>query len=177
MILLLYNNKRLLNKENSMKKLFTFLLVAILVSQTVLTTASAKDITNEQIEYFDDGSYMVTTISDTIMNNNYGIALLSTTTTKTKTKRVNFYNGSNKLLWYFQVKGTFTYGNGSAKCTKSEVSAKSYNTYWKLSNKSASKSGNKATASVTAKLCKGSTVYQTLKKKVTLTCSATGKFS
>lgn len=164
-----------------MKKFISFLLITLLVSQVTLTTASAKNIPTiqNQAEYYDDGGYMVTTISDSNTNSTSGISLLSTTstTTKTKTKTVKYYNNSNKLLWYVQVKGTFTYGNGSAKCTKSVVSAKSYNSCWKLSNKSASKSGNKANASVTAKFYRGIFLIQTLKKKVTLTCSATGKFS
>ena len=39
------------------------------------------------------------------------------------------------------------------------------------------KSGNKAIASVTAKLTKNSTVYDTIHKIVTFTCSPDGTFS
>lgn len=159
-----------------MKKLTATFLILLLCTQAVSATASAQSPQNIQTEYFDDGSYLVTTITEQ-PNNLSQISLFSSTNTKTKTKTVNFYNSSDKLMWYVQVKGTFTYGNGSAKCTNAQVSAQSRSSNWKISSKSARKSGNKAIASATAKFYNGIALIQTMNKTVTLTCSPTGQFS
>ena len=163
-----------------MKKFFAYILLTLLLAQSTYTNASAQDSDTEQIEYLEDDSYLIISISDAAPDISGGIALYATTTTKTKTKTVNCYNKDHELMWYLQVKGTFTYGNGSAKCTNSVVTAKSYESLWVLSDKKASKSGNKATASVTAKLYRTFLhlfSIKTVKESVTLTCSSTGKFS
>ena len=84
-------------------------------------------------------------------------------------------NKSNhqKLNICVKVTGTFTYGNGSSKCTSSSVTAESKSGAWKITSKSASKSGNKATA----KRYYGGSVAETKNKTVTLTCSPSGSFS
>lgn len=156
-----------------MKKLIFSLIAALIFVSVTPNVASAQN-PNTQIEYFSDGSYLITYVTETT---NFSNIATYAATTKTKTKTANYYNSSNELLWFVQVKGTFTYGNGSSKCTASEVNAGSYNSHWKLSNKTSSKSGNSATASVTAKLYRGSEVLQTLHKSVTLSCSPTGQFS
>ena len=156
-----------------MKKLIFSLISALLFISVTPDVASAQS-PDTKIEYFNDGSYLVTYITEI---SDFSNITTYAATTKTKTKTANYYNSSNELLWFVQVKGTFTYGNGSSKCTASEVNAGYYNSHWKLSNQSASKSGNSATASVTAKLYSGSEVFQTLHKSVTLSCSPTGQFS
>lgn len=162
-----------------MKKKITLLLVTLLLSQITCTTISAqtRQNTDKQTIYFEDGSYAITFITDVTPDDSSDIDVISEMKTVTKTKTTEYYNNSNKRMWSVQVKGTFIYGNGSASCTKSEISAASYYEYWKLFNKSASKKDNKAMASVTAKLMKDSTVYDTINKTVTLTCSPTGIFS
>lgn len=160
-----------------MKKLFTLLLATLLITQSVSATALAQTADNEQIQYFDDGSYMVTTISSVSSSNCYAPAIRAAVKTVTKTKTTKYFNAAHAVMWSIQVKGTFTYGNGAAKCTKAEAIAESYNDNWKLSNKSASKNRNKATASVTAQQTKYGIVYNTIHETVTLTCSPTGQFS
>ncbi len=135
---------------------------------------------NTEIEYFDNGDYLVTTLSDASASNAIsGVSLLSEPTTVTKSKTIKRYNKSNDVLWYLKVTGTFTYGHGYAQCTKSVATAKSYNSLWKLTDKKASKAGNVASAYVTAN------VYMTflstkpariIKQILTLECSTTGKF-
>lgn len=80
-------------------------------------------------------------------------------------------------MWYVKVTGTFTYGDGSAKCTKSTVTAASQNSDWKIASKYSSKSSNVASATATAKKYHLGVVIQTKSKTVTLTCSPTGTFS
>lgn len=167
-----------------MKKLLTCILLTLLLAQSTYTNPSDQDSDTKQIEYLEDNSYLTISTSDAMPKMSAGITAFSTTATKTKTKTktktINCYNKKHKLMWYVRVKGTFIYGNGSAKCTRSVVSAKSNNSLWVLSGKKTSRSGNKATASVTAKMYRTSLhlfAIKTIKKAVTLTCSSTGKFS
>lgn len=53
-------------------------------------------------------------------------------TNKTKSKTATYYSKSNIAQWEVTVTGTFSYGNGSATCTASSVTTKSYVTDWRL---------------------------------------------
>lgn len=118
---------------------------------------------------FDDGSY----IEETIVEEH---SLTRATTTKTKT--ATFKSETGEIRWSVSVKGTFSYNGSTATCTKSEVSTKNYSSTWRLSNAKASKSGNKASASVTAKQYTSDGKYsRTINKTVTLTCSPKGVLS
>lgn len=98
--------------------------------------------------------------------------------TVTKTKLYNCKNAEGKVMWYVKVTGTFTYGNGSAKCTASTPSAASRNNSWKVSKATGSRSGNWCSATATGKhYGKNGKVDQTLTRTVKLTCSPTGVFS
>ena len=150
-----------------MKKLFTLFLSLILL--TTITLPAQASTLDQEIEYFDDGSYIISVIEDETP----GIALLSTT--KTKSKVATCYSPSNEALWSVTVIGTFTYG--TSKCTSSSVSAKAYASTWSIASKSASRSGSKASATATAVQTLNGYEIQRLSKTVTLTCSSTGKFS
>lgn len=133
----------------------------------------AEQIESSEIEYLDDGSYFETVITT---ESNSGMTTLSNKSV-TKTKTSYYKNSNGTILWYVKVTGTFTYGNGSSKCTSSSVTAESKSGAWKITSKSASKSGNKATAKATAKRYYGGSVAETKNKTVTLTCSPSGNFS
>ena len=157
-----------------MKKLF-FTLLSIFFIFTTVNSAYASDVQKNQnptIEYFDDGSYIITTISD----EPYSISTYSSTTT-TKSKISAYYSKSNSKLWDIKITGTFTYGNGSAKCTRSTISSNSYNKNWKITNKSASKSNATASATATGNLYQDNIIVQSIVKTVTLTCDKNGNFS
>lgn len=154
-----------------------FLLTAIIVmTMFPMATFAQTDNIQSTIEYLDDGSYYETIITDEPLTAN-DISLTATTQTVTKSKTTYFKNADGDTMWYVKVTGTFTYGNGSSKCTSSSVTAVSKNSDWKISSKSASKSANKATASATAKKYHLGVLIQTKSKTVTLTCSSTGTFS
>lgn len=152
-----------------MKKLLaTFLSILSLIS--LLPSASAVH-ADPTIEYLSDGSYLVTELEDA----SPGISLL--TSTATKSKKLTYYSASDVAQWYVKVTGTFTYGDGSAKCTSASVSAGSYSSNWRIASKSSSKSGNKATATATAERLVQGQALRSVTESVTLTCSSTGKFS
>lgn len=155
-----------------MKKLI-MILTCLLLFTICSPVYGAEHIESSEIEYLDDGSYFETVITT---ESNSGMTTLSSKSA-TKTKTSYYKNSNGTILWYVKVTGTFTYGNGSSKCTSSSVTAESKSGAWKITSKSASKSGNKATAKATAKRYYGGSVAETKNKTVTLTCSPSGNFS
>ena len=125
----------------------------------------------------DDDYYFETVMDDESVSyiNTAQNFLSQRQTTKTKSKTTYCKNKSGNVLWYVKVTGTFTYGNGSAKCIKSVCTAETRNTEWTVSNKSSSKIDNKATATGTHYINKKPT--ETISKTVTIKCSPTGEFS
>ena len=156
-----------------MRKIFAFLLTFIMaLSTTCITFAGEMPTTSNtypaEYEYFDDGSYIVTTITES------SFVFARASRSKTGSKTAKYYSSSGSALWSVTVTGTFSYTGASAKCTSSSVSANSYSSSWKINSKSASKSGASATATATAKYNDSST-YKSL--SVTLTCKANGVLS
>ncbi len=166
-----------------MKKITIITLSALLALTATLSTANNSQAmtltTQEQIdtEYLDDGSYLITTtmIAPAKIKN---AVLLAKTKNITKSKTANYYNASHTLLWSITLTGTFSYGNGSAKCTHANISTTSHNSCWKFSSKNCNTHGNQAIGSTTIKHYSVSGVLiDTVSKTLTLTCSSNGNFS
>lgn len=153
-----------------LRYLFLCLILSICYSPTVL----AYDYINSSTatEFLDDGSYIETTI-ETVSS----INLFSATSTKSGKKTSAHKDSSGKIYWSVTVNGNFSYNGSSSKCTSSTVSTTCPSKLWKLSNKSSSKSGATATASVIAKRYTNVPAIKTIKRSVSLTCSKTGKLS
>ena len=157
-----------------MRKIFAFLLTFIMaLSTTCIAFAGEMPAQSNtypaEYEYFDDGSYIVTTITE-----EPAVSFARAAGTKTASKTATYKSSSGASLWSVTVTGTFSYNGSSAKCTSSSVSANSYSSLWKINSKSASKSGASASATATAKYYDSST-YKSL--SVTLTCKANGVLS
>lgn len=150
-----------------MKKIILFLSLFCMLNMPLQVKAYDCE-NNSQIEYFEDGSYIETIIT---ISNNYSRSQ------KTVSKIAKYNSSTGVQQWYVTVTGTFTYGNGSAKCTSSSVKSGVYNNKWSILNKSSSKSGATAIASATAKHSYDNTGFETKKLTVKLTCSSTGKLS
>lgn len=118
--------------------------------------------------YFDDGSYMVEQIF-VIQSRASG--------TVTGDKIDTYYSSNGTALWKAVLTGSFTYSGTSSTCTSSSVSVTIYDNDWYTISKSASKSGNAATSSVTMG-CKmlGVTVNKEY-SNLTLTCDKDGNLS
>lgn len=151
---------------------FTALIMIFALAVPVM----ADEITGETVEsvtmeYLEDGSYYETviTVDD---NENGDSGIMSTTKTKTGSKKASYKNKSGDVLWYVKVTGKFTYNGSTSKCTSASATAASNSSSWKIIDKSSSKSGNKAIGKATAKEQSTS-----LTRAVTLSCSKTGKLS
>ncbi len=157
-----------------MKKLLSAILaVCIAFSFAALTvsaeTAESAVASNQQIEYLEDGGYIIVTVEED--------ASPRATTSKTGKKTFDCYNDDDEKIWTAVVTGTFTYTGSSATCTSSSTSYTIHNTSWHHYSSSASKSSNKAIGDFVFKKRVLGITIQTLQKTVTLTCSATGSLS
>ena len=153
-----------------MKKILPLLLtlsIMFICPFTVFAEEFTPSQTDEYIEYFDDGSYMVTKFETE------QVSPFSTSTTR-KTKSANYYSNSGELLWIVSLTGNFSYTGSSATCTSSSVSYKIYNSAWKITSSKADKNGRQAIGNFTVKKYAIGIPISTVNKTITISCSNTG---
>lgn len=156
--------------------LMLFTLLAVPYRAEAAVSGDTAD--NSTITYFDDGSYMITTIEDEPGSKTpSGIQPFAASTTVSKSKTARYYNSEGSVMWYLKVTGSFTYTGSSAKCNSASVTAEAIGSTWKVSKLSAAHSGATAYASATGKQYIMGTVVNTMNKTISLTCSPTGIFS
>ena len=161
-----------------MKKLMALLLSLVTVlSMTWVAFAGEMPVPSNtypaEYEYFDDGSYIVTTITE-----EPAVSFARATSTKTASKTATYKSSSGASLWSATVTGTFSYNGSSAKCTAVTGRASSNSSYWKVSSLSCSKLNTLASATATSKQYDTSwAITRSVSRTVTLSCSASGKLS
>lgn len=147
------------------------ILVSVLVCPAYATQNETPEVSTETVtEYFDDGSYLVTTISSSEIST-MSVAI------KSGSKSTHYYNSDGKELWVVTVNGTFSYNGASATCTASSTSYAIYDSIWKLKSASASKSGGNAIGNFTLKCYFTFVPVKTEEVTVTLNCSKSGVLS
>ena len=156
-----------------MKKFMLLLLTISLVFYQPTTASAAVSTNTTIVKVFEDGSYMETVIEKTTTS----LSARSTTSTVSGKKTNTYRNSEGSALWTLTVTGTFTYNGSSATCTKSTVSATSYNSNWRISSSSASKSGATAKATATAKKYSNRICIKSMTQSISLTCSKNGTLS
>lgn len=152
-----------------MKKSLSWLLTLTLMLSLFCFNSTANT-DDENIIYFGDGSYII--ISD--------VEITSTaraTNTITGQKHYTHYDSDGDVQWKATLKGTFTYTGSSATCTNSSITYTISDSSWKITEATATKSGNKATGDVTAKKYFLGIPTKTVEKTITITCSANGTLS
>lgn len=151
-----------------MKKIVSLLSVILMIAGLCPNTAYAgeKVETESSIEYFEDGSYIVTRITE---------STITTFAAKTvsKSKSADYYE-NDTIAWTVTLSATFSYTGSSATCTSAKTSYTIYNDAWKVTSAVPSKSGNKATGTFTVKKYALGIPYKTVNKTLTITCSNTG---
>jgi len=150
------------------KKLFTCLLVLVLAFIFPINAMAASTHSVQEVIYFEDGSYITVTLSETQAR---------ASGTKSGNKTYRYYTDNGTEEWRAVLTGTFTYTGSSATCTASSCNVTIYNSAWYVVSKTATKSGNKALADLTmGRKLLGITVS---KKAIALqiTCSASGTLS
>ena len=112
-------------------------------------SASSNDLKIKKIEYFDDGSYIVT---ETDIDNptsffkadrSFSFITGSTTTT--------YYSSSNEALCALKITGTFKYDGNTVSCTNKYYTTYSYNSDWTVEDTSSSSGTNSSSTQAYAK--------------------------
>ncbi len=156
-----------------MKKILSILLIVVILFAMQSIFVFAETVNTPTVEDLGNGYYTITVIENIPSPN----TLFAASTSTTKSKTTYFKNKNNETLWYVKVTGTFTYGDGTAKCISQTPSAASEHSDWKVSSIAGSKSGNTASATATGKKYHLGSVIDSVTEKVPLTCSPTGVFS
>lgn len=158
-----------------MKKIISFLLVVITVFSIFTVSVFAKE-QKENVfkitEYFEDGSYMVTTLE--VENKN---SIARATSTKTGSKTVIFYNADDEKMVTVKLTATFSYTGSSVTCTNVSPTFTVHNSMWRVTKATGTKSGNKGIGEFTLKKYVLGILTQQKDTTITITCSNTGVLS
>lgn len=135
-----------------MKKFFTFILAVTILCCSIIPSVSAETNaldstyeTSSYTEYFEDGSYTVTTIKQSPTGR-------ASTYTIIGNKHVDLYNSKDEIQWAYTLIGTFVVNQGvSAVCTESTYSSVVYEKSWSLTAHDNSYSNNIARGTATYK--------------------------
>lgn len=146
--------------KNSIISLILF--AAIIVSVFCLPAAASAQ---ESITYFEDGSYVVSTIR--VLPSTRGV-----NATKTGEKTNDYFGSNGEKLYSITVIASFTYTGSTATATDSDYTYSISKSTWSLVRGSSSCSGASATATATMRC-----LSATAPASVTLTCSPSGKLS
>ena len=151
-----------------MKRFVCFVLSFFLLLSAASTASAAEITASEEIISFEDGSYL---IIETVQS------MVRSSDTSSGFKRYVYCDENDTVKWRAILTGTFTYDGTTATCTDSSVTTYVYASNWYEVSKSAGKSGNTATGSVTmGRTVLGITVAKET-YSLTLTCSPNGTLS
>lgn len=131
--------------------------------------ASADVTTNTEIEYFDDGSYLVTKTVESIAPFSSG--------TKNHSKAATYYNSDDEKQWTAYLKTTFTYTGSSATCVSATATYTIHVSAWKMTESYATRLGRKATGTFTAKKYWLGIITNTIPIQIITTCDNNGNIS
>lgn len=158
-----------------MKKIIIYAMLVVMVFSTMSFNVSANstdanEATTSTVTYFEDGSYLVTTISEDSSSTR-------ATNTKSGSKTTTYYSATDEALWKATLKGTFSYTGSSATCTAASETHTVYDSSWKITSATATKSSNKAIGDIVSKRYFIGIPTATVEKTITITCSASGTLS
>ena len=150
-----------------MKRLFLMITICAMLLCMVPLTAQASENT-VTVEYFDDGSYLVTTIS----------SIDARILTKVSTKTREYYSADDVIQWKMTVTGEFLYDGTTCNCTYASGTTTIYATsLWGKNSDSASYSGNSGTYTVVFNRKFMGITTNTVTQVLTITCDENGNVS
>lgn len=148
-----------------MKRIVSIILTIVLLISIVPFVVCADEF---GVIMLKDGSYFTVEVEESVQR---------ASGTKSGTKTYTYNSSSGTALWKAVLSGTFTYTGLDATCTVSSCDVTIYDSDWYVVSKSASKSANSATASVTmGQKVLGITVSKRT-ASLQLTCDANGYLS
>lgn len=159
-----------------MKRLFSLLISLTLFFLLSFNTLALSDLdkgtSRTFVEYLDDGSYIITTITEEKTSYSAYASF-----TKSGSKITTYTGSDGEVKWTATLRGTFTYTGSSATCTASNITFSSNDSNWKATSATASRSSNKAIGDITVKHYVLGIPIKTIEATIILTCSANGTLS
>lgn len=155
--------------------LIVVLVVAMMVCAVPAVSAqeSAPTVVSESVEYFADGSYAVTVVTE---ESAAGVARAGYT--KNGSKTYTHYNSNGSVNFTFTVTGTFVVNEGVVSaCTTARYSHTISNSSWSLQTANAAKTGNQAVGSATFIRKTSGVTVETFDVSRTVTCDKYGVIS
>ncbi len=132
--------------------------------------AEASDgeiILSETVEYLEDGSYIVTTLSEP--------EIQPMSDTITKIKKTTKYTSDNVPIYNLRLVASFNYDGKTSTCIVAAEMPYIFNKSWQITDRGAQKSGNKATGYVKVRFYdNGVATSHTDSITVTMTCTPAG---
>ena len=118
-----------------MKKIIIFtILFSVMLSACIPANASSESFVesheNSEVMYFDDGSYMITTLTEKNIEYSQYNATRSAYI-RTGTKTANYYSDDDELIWTYTLTGEFNVNSGiSVVCTNVSASQTINSSSW-----------------------------------------------
>ena len=150
------------------KRTVIILATLILIVSLPVQAFAAETAETSSVIYLENGDYITITIQE-IEGRASG--------TTSGHKDLTYTASSGTVCWKATLSGTFTYTGTSATCTASSCSVTIYENNWYTVSKSATKSGNTATATITmGRKFLGVTIAKDT-YDITLSCDKNGNLS
>ena len=173
-----------------MKKLISLFLCIMLMILFALPALAAR----ENIEYLDDGSYLLVSdsapVEDEAQASGFAtffqkiislfqkiLAFFKGQKIASKTKYLQYYDSNGVLLWYVSLYGEFAYSDTSAIRTEASLDYEIYDNDWSLQASACSYASNTAEADFTMQQHKLGVPLKTISKHMTLTCDTSGNIN
>ena len=150
------------------RRVFSLFLVLVTIVSVLSIKCLAADIENSEIEYLEDGGYIITTTQEIYVR---------ATNTKVGTRTRSQYDSDGVLDWQIILSGTFTYTGTTSTCTASSISVNIYDSAYSKVSSSSSKSGNTATGSATISRKVLGVTVATNTYSLSLSCDKNGNLS
>ncbi len=150
------------------KVFFLIIILSLFINRPLAVMANPSNTSNVTKQFLDDGSYFEISIE---YNDNQRSSI------KNASKTLTYKNSSGKALWYAKVIANFYYDGTTSSCTSSSVSSGTYVDGWKILSSSSSRTGNTASATVTAGIYYVGVLVDTITVKVLLSCDKNGNLS
>ena len=149
-----------------MKRAFSIMMVLFILVSILPVSGNAAEAV--ETVYFDDGSYIIVEVNYSLTRETWSV---------TGNKQYTYYDSDGISKWKAVLTGTFNYTGSGATCTASSVNVTIYDSSWYTISKSASKSGNRATGSVTMGLKSAGVTVARVPVSLALTCDKNGNLS
>lgn len=152
---------------------FSLITMLGLCLSSIAIDSSANITDTQTAEYFSDGSYIITSLYEDSVTTRAKIY------NKSGGKILTFYNNDGEKMWDVELRATFKVNEGvSVSCTAVSFTApRIYNSTWRYITNTTSKSGNKASGTITMKKYFMGLPVRTETPTVTITCDKYGKLS